>query len=210
MGGVLISHDAYRHVRGVFDVAPQAPLRVKGKSEPLQVYVVNRAKTRAFRVRKRGVEGVETRLVGRDGELEKLREIWETAVAAPQTTLVTISGEAGVGKSRLLYEFEEWLDLQAAPVSLFKARSAAQTQGAPYFLLRDLLAARFGIRESDPIAAVRRTFTAGVEAQLPGDGEMKAHVLGHWLGYDFGHSPHVAAIGDDAEQLRNRGLLYLG
>lgn len=55
VGGILISHDTYRHVRGVFDVAPQEPLRVKGKAEPLQVYVVLRAKRRAFRMGVRGV-----------------------------------------------------------------------------------------------------------------------------------------------------------
>ncbi|MBA3532489.1 MAG: adenylate/guanylate cyclase domain-containing protein [Ardenticatenales bacterium] len=44
VGGVLISHDTYRHVRGLFDVEPLEPIRVKGKAEPVQVYVVQRAK----------------------------------------------------------------------------------------------------------------------------------------------------------------------
>jgi class 3 adenylate cyclase len=54
-GGVLISHDTYRHVRGVFVVAPQPPLTVKGKAEPIQTYLVNRAKPRPFRATSRGV-----------------------------------------------------------------------------------------------------------------------------------------------------------
>ena len=46
-GGVLITHDTYRHVRGVFDVQPQPPLMVKGSDEPLQTYLVLQAKPRA-------------------------------------------------------------------------------------------------------------------------------------------------------------------
>ncbi len=215
IGGILISHDSYRHVRGVFDVQLQAPLTVKGKVEPLQVYVVNRAKTRAFRTGTRGVEGIETRMVGRDDELQIVQNAWQAATSTSDlnrrsvTTLITIIGEAGVGKSRLLYEFERWLDLRPERIALFKGRSAEQTKGTPYFLLRDLLATRFNIRESDPIAAVRQKFEAGISTTLTDDAEMKSHILGQWLGYNFGDSPHIAPLRDDAEQLKNRGLLYL-
>ena len=69
VGEVLMSHDTYRHVRGIFDVQALEPLPVKGKTEPLRVYQVQRAKPRAFRQRTRGVEGVETRITGREAEL---------------------------------------------------------------------------------------------------------------------------------------------
>ena len=67
-GGVLISHDTYRYVRGIFYVTPQPPLAVKGKREPVRTYQVRRAKPRPFRSVARGVAGVETRTVGRDAE----------------------------------------------------------------------------------------------------------------------------------------------
>ena len=207
--GILISHDTYRHVRGVFDVELQEPLTVKGKMEPLQVYVVQQAKARAFRTHTRGVEGVETRMVGRDVEFERLKAVWQTAFTQSHTTLITITGEAGVGKSRLLYEFEQWVDLQAQQMALLKGRCAEQTRGTPYFLLRDLIAAHFDIRESDGIEVVRRKFEAGVAEVLSDETEMKAHFLGQWLGFDFRHSSHVVTIGNDAEQLKNRGMLYL-
>ena len=57
VGGILISHDTYRHVRGLFDVHAPAPIQVKGKREPVQVYLVERAKPRAFRLDTRGVAG---------------------------------------------------------------------------------------------------------------------------------------------------------
>ena len=72
-GGVIISHDTYRYVRGVFDLTPRPLLTVKGKSEALQTYLVRRAKSRPFRSVARGVAGVETRTVGREAEMQALQ-----------------------------------------------------------------------------------------------------------------------------------------
>jgi class 3 adenylate cyclase len=71
-GGILISHDTYRYVRGVFDLTPHPPLSVKGKSEPVQTYLVRRAKSRPFRSVTRG-GGVETRTIGRTAEMQALQ-----------------------------------------------------------------------------------------------------------------------------------------
>jgi class 3 adenylate cyclase/tetratricopeptide (TPR) repeat protein len=209
-GGVLISHDTYRHVRGLFDVAVQEPLVLQDKVEPVQTYVVQRAKPRAFRLELRGVQGVETRMIGRDAELAVLQDSLNSAIADRQTTLVTVLGEAGVGKSRLLYEFDKWLELRPEEEWYFKGRCTQQRQGVANSLLRDLFAFRFDIAETDPIEVVRDKLEAGVAEFLPGEGETKAHYLGAWLGYDYGHSPHVAALRGDAEQLYNRASLYLG
>ncbi|MFN2243475.1 MAG: adenylate/guanylate cyclase domain-containing protein, partial [Anaerolineae bacterium] len=110
-GGVLISHDTYQHVRGVFDVLEQEPVQVKGKARLVQSYVVQRAKPRAFRMSTRGVAGIATRMVGRDAELLMLQNMFHDAIEDGEAQLVTIVGEAGVGKSRLLYEFEKWIEL---------------------------------------------------------------------------------------------------
>ena len=85
LGGVLVTHDTYRHVRGVFDVEELEPATVKGKEEPIRVYVVRRAKPRAFRMHTRGVEGVETRMVGRAAELDLLKAEFEQVVDQPAT-----------------------------------------------------------------------------------------------------------------------------
>ena len=79
LGGILTSHDTYRHVGGVFDVTALEPISVKGKSEPVQVYRVNGIKPRSFRVTTRGVEGIETRTVGREPELEIMKAVFDDA-----------------------------------------------------------------------------------------------------------------------------------
>jgi ABC-type oligopeptide transport system substrate-binding subunit/class 3 adenylate cyclase/tetratricopeptide (TPR) repeat protein len=210
-GGILITHDTYRHVRGVFDVLPQEPLRVKGKAEPVQTYLVQQAKPRAFRKPIRGVEGIETRMIGRDAEISRLQEAFHTAVEDRELQMVTIVGDAGVGKSRLLHEFDIWAELLPQQYFFFKGRARQETQSLPYSLIRDLLAFRFQIQDTDPLTAVREKLEQGIEAALQAGEEsrMRAHFIGHLLGFELGHSSHLEGALDDPRQIRDRSLTYL-
>ncbi|MGD2148852.1 MAG: ABC transporter substrate-binding protein, partial [Anaerolineae bacterium] len=210
-GGILITHDTYRHVRGVFDVVPQEPLRVKGKAELVHTYLVQRAKPRAFRKPTRGVEGIETRMIGRDPELSRLQDAFYTAVEGRELQMVTIVGEAGVGKSRLLHEFDLWSEVRPELFFYFKGRARQQTQNLPYALIRDLISFRFEIRESDRMAVVRDKLEAGVGAAL-GAGEsswMGAHLIGHLVGFGLEDSPYVVGVADNAREMRERAVSHL-
>jgi class 3 adenylate cyclase/tetratricopeptide (TPR) repeat protein len=191
VGGILISHDTYRHVRGVFDVLAQEPIQVKGKAEPVQTYVVQRAKPRAFRLATRGVEGIETRMVGRDHELGMLQEAYADAIESAETRVVTVVGEAGVGKSRLLYEFDNWIELRPELVTYFKGRGTPNTQNVAYSLFRDLFAFRFDIRDSDSAAVALAKFQSGMSPHIESD---QAAVAGQWLGFDFSASAAVQRL----------------
>jgi class 3 adenylate cyclase/tetratricopeptide (TPR) repeat protein len=183
-GEVLVSHDTYRHVVGVFDVRPQDPVTVKGKSEPLQTYVVDRAKPRSFRLRSRGVEGVETPMVGRAAELAVLQDAFEAVVAGNGARVVTVVGEAGAGKSRLLDEFSAWLDLRPEAVLYLKGRSIPDLKAVPRGLLRELFAYRFDITEDEPGSTAAAKLRAGF---APLDAE-QAEITSRWLGFDLPES----------------------
>jgi class 3 adenylate cyclase/tetratricopeptide (TPR) repeat protein len=210
-GGLLISHDTYRHVRGLFDVEPQDPVQAKGFDEPVQVYRVLRAKPRTFRTYTRGVEGVETRMIGREAELKTLQDALLTAIEDGEGQVITISGEAGVGKSRLLYEFQNWIELSPARVRFFEGRGRYDAQGLPYGLLRDLFEFRFQIQDDDQADIARQKLVGGLMEVFSSvqDGEMRAHILGQMLGFEFSASPHLKGVLSDPEQLRNRGRAYL-
>ena len=208
-GGLLISHHTYQHVQGVFDVEAQEPILAKGFLKPVQVYRVNRAKPRALRQDIRGVKGIETKMIGRDGELAQLQKAYKTAVSQKQTTVVTLVGEAGVGKSRLLFEFVKWLERQPEQIQTFNGRASQQTQNIPHYLVRDMLATRFQILDSDPLDIVRQKFVAGLAEFLPDEAEMKAHILGTYLGYNFGDSTHLKSFVNNPQQIKNRSALYL-
>lgn len=191
VGSILISHDTYRHVRGVFDVHPQVGLRLKGKAEPQRTYVVLGAKPRAFRMATRGVEGVETRTIGRDAELMTLQNAYLDILQGSEARILMISGEAGVGKSRLLYEFENWLEWRPERISFHKGRAIPTSQRTRLSLFRNQYALRFDIGESEPSDSALEKFRRGMEPALEPD---QADVVGHWLGFDFSASPAVARL----------------
>jgi len=211
VGGVLISQDTYQHVRGIFEVIPLDPIQVKGKSEPIQVYVVNARRPRSFRITSRGVEGIETRTIGREVELGKIQAALQTVMEASQVHLVSIVAEAGTGKSRLLYEFMKWLEEQHYSLRLFKGRATPEMMHTPYALLRNLLATSFEIQDSDTGSEAREKLERGILAYAGGDPDAsaKAPFIGHLIGYDYSDHPRLAGIQGDARQIRDLAFHYM-
>jgi class 3 adenylate cyclase len=99
-GALRISHDTWRLLRGRFEVAVQEPLFVKGVDAPVRSYLVLGERPRDFKAAGWGVEGVETRMVGRDDELRALRDAFEDLMR-PGAGLrsVLVVGEAGCTSS---------------------------------------------------------------------------------------------------------------
>ena len=161
-GALRISHDTYAQVRGLFEVEAQEPLAVKGVDEPIQSYLVLRAKPRSFRLGSRGIEGVATRMIGRDAELEALQDAFKRLFIDRNLAAVTVVADAGIGKSRLLYEFAAWSERAPGALLLFRGRATPQTQGQPFGLLRDILAWRLQIADDDSIEAARRKMEQGI------------------------------------------------
>jgi predicted ATPase/class 3 adenylate cyclase len=205
-GEILISHDTYQLVRGVFDVQKQTPITVKGKTEPLQTYLVQRVRPRAFRIGRRGVEGVTTRMVGRETEFQTIQSALEQSVIHRRVTVVVVKGDAGLGKSRLIYEFEAWLDSHPTDFYLFKGRADEETMSLPYSLLRDMFSERFQIRDSDTQAEARRKLMKGMAAMIGVGSEERASFIGELLGFDFSESTFVRGIRNDARQIRDRSF----
>jgi predicted ATPase len=210
-GGLLISQETYRNVRGIFDIQPLPPIDAKGFDRPVPVYQVIRARPRSFRNYQRGVEGIETHMIGRDAELKLLQDALRLAIDDGEGQMITISGEAGVGKSRLLYEFENWVELLPERVRYYRGRGRPEAQNQPFALLRDVFSFRFEILDSDEVDVVREKIRHGfteVFGTEPG-GEMRAELIGQLLGFDFTPSPHVKNAQDDPQQLLNRAAVYL-
>lgn len=207
VGDILISHDSYLHVRGIFDVEPQNPLQVKGKKEPVRAYIVKRAKPRRFRLGTRGLD-IETKMVGREAELKALQDGMEAAFEDGEAQMRTVAGDAGMGKSRLLYEFTQWFELHPRTFWYFAGRASPETVEAPYGLLKDLFSQRFEVGDGDPVSAVQEKFERGVSSFLKNDPRAveKAHYIGCLLGFDFSSSPHIAALASNPALVRERGV----
>ena len=213
-GGILISHDTYRHVRGVFNVQMLEPMQVKGKEAPVQAYLVIAAKYRAFHMPTRGVEGVETHMIGRDAELQRLKDAVLAAFETRETQVVIISGEAGIGKSRLMAELDQWIDLLPQVIRYFKGRAGPSMENQPYSLLRDVFSSRFQIYDSDPPRAVQEKIVAGIgefeyipalEGDRAGEARQRGRAIGQLLGFKLEEGPAIL----DPMTVRSQAIVYL-
>jgi len=102
-GQTLVTPAAYRRTQGSFEFRPLT-IHVKGLLEPLSAYEVGPALPQSQKVR--GVEGLQAELIGRDEEFNRLKSVLERLLRG-QGQIVSLIGEAGLGKSRLIAELKE-------------------------------------------------------------------------------------------------------
>lgn len=206
-GGVLISGETYRYVRGVFNVTPQPPLTVKGKSEPIATFLVRRAKARAFRVASRGVLGIQTRTIGRDPEFKQLRDAYLDAFENNRLVWAQLMGEPGVGKSRLVQDMDDWIELRAESVRGLRGRAFAGEQNQPFALVRRMWFDRFRIADDAPLAQAEAKWVEGFRELTGIVQEEPAHALGLLIGLPFADSPHIGEMRNDPTQVKGRGFV---
>jgi class 3 adenylate cyclase len=150
-GRILLTSATLRLVEGLVQVHALGPISVKGRAEPVEVSELVRASALRGRLQAAVVRGL-TRFVGRQQELAALRQTLERAESG-HGQVVGMVGEAGVGKSRLLYEFiyshhtPGWLVLESASVSYGKA--------TPYVPVIDLLKRYAHVEEHDDLRTIR-------------------------------------------------------
>ena len=207
-GRLRISHDSFRHVSGLFDVEAQL-VSVKGVAAPVRGYLVERRRPTAFRVPNRGIAGLATPMVGRAAELAAVMSSLAAVAADRRLRSVSVVGDAGLGKSRLVDEFQQALASAAAPGWLLLARAQPRTAIHPFQMLHDLLAGPLQISDADPAAQARSKLVDGLSPLFADDPEAALptlHVLGHLVGLDFASSPHLSELLGDEAALRQAGF----
>jgi class 3 adenylate cyclase len=150
-GSIRLTAETLRLAEGLIQVTALGPVPVRGLADPVEVFELVGASTFWRRFQAAAARGL-TRFVGRQMELEALQQ----ALAQAETGhghIVAMVGEAGVGKSRLVYEFVHshrltgWRVLESASVSYGKA--------TPYFPVLDLLKRYVHMEESDDLRTIR-------------------------------------------------------
>lgn len=141
-GTVLVSEDTHKLIAPLFETAALGPIEVKGKSEPVAVFRVLAA--REHPGKPRGIAGLESPLVGREAEFAALRGAVER-VAGGEGGIVTIVGEAGVGKSRLVAEVRKG----APHLRWVEGRCLSYGTSIAYLLWLDLLRGLLGETAED-------------------------------------------------------------
>ena len=160
-GTVLISADTYRLVHTQFETVPRGPIEAKGKSEPVDTFEVVAAKVVPGNAR--GLDGLNSPIVGRDREIALLRDRY-AALAQGRGAVVALIGEAGLGKSRLIAELRKAHDDAPANSTLwFEGRGISYGQSIPYYPWRQLGRQIVGGVETDAAPAIREKLRALLE-----------------------------------------------
>lgn len=150
-GATLMTTTTLREVEGFVEVNPTGAVQAKGVSRPVDAYEIigaTSARTRLHAAASRGL----TPFVGRKTEIECFQRLMEQTTAG-RGQVLSLVGEPGMGKSRLVYEFAhshlpgDWLVLEGASVSYGKA--------TPYFPLIELFRRYFAIAEGEGVESIR-------------------------------------------------------
>jgi class 3 adenylate cyclase/tetratricopeptide (TPR) repeat protein len=145
-GGVVVGELTYRVTRTAIDYEELGPIGVKGKDEPVPIW-------RALAARSRfGVDvdqGARTPLIGREHELSLLEDLYRRSVREQSPQLVTLSGEPGVGKTRLTWEFQRFIDDEPDLVYWRQGRCLPYGEGITFWALGEVVKSHAGIVEND-------------------------------------------------------------
>jgi predicted ATPase len=157
-GTVLITEETHKLIAPLFETEALGSIQVKGRTQPVSTYRVLAAKEVSEKAR--GIAGLESPLVGREAEFAALQEAIER-LQAGVGGIVTIVGEAGVGKSRLMAELR-----RQAPSELqwVEGRSLSYGTSIAYLPWLDVLRKLLGVRPEDSPQAVREALQERVEA----------------------------------------------
>ena len=177
---VLVGERTVTLVRGAFEFDEPRTIEAKGKPGGIGCRRLLRALSL---MRPRGVQRLHRAFVGRDDELATLERTYEVVASENQPRLVTILGDAGVGKTRLVREFWEWLGGRVPEPLRRTGRCLSYGDGVTYWALGEVLKEHFGISESAPPAEVLEAIQPHV-------------VLGLTLGLDVAQGMHPLAARD--------------
>lgn len=202
---VLISDNTYRHVMSLFEFEDRGRIVVKGKAEPVQVYRVVSERKGALRTR--GIAGLSSPMVGRQREFSTLMQVIAD-LRAGKGGVVTIAGEAGLGKSRLMAEWRKAVRLEGdeSPVRWVEGRCLSYGSAVGYHLGIDILRSLVGVSadasELEIHTALRRSLEAccGTDAEAQ---EIRAF-LGHMLGLSLGEEAAARVRYLDGPALQSR------
>ena len=157
-GTVLVGESTMRAASGAVAFESAGEQLLKGKAAPVPAY-------RALRVvARRGGAGrnpqLEAPFVGRGPELRMLKDFHVATGAERRPRLVSIIGQGGIGKSRLVWEFQKYIDGVTEVVYWHQGRSPAYGEGISFWALAEMVRGRAGIAESDEPAAARTKLAA--------------------------------------------------
>ncbi|MCK4777344.1 MAG: AAA family ATPase, partial [Actinomycetia bacterium] len=209
-GEILIGEETYRQAEGYFNFETLEPTKVKGKKEPVQAYKIISLKEKPITIHR--LSGLRSTLIGRKAELAQLKEVIKQ-LQERKGAVISIFGDPGTGKSRLIEEIKKTLNLEK--IRWVEGRAYAYSQNIPYFPLIDLLSRTWQIEESDSPEKVKEKVESHIQNLLDKEKDI-APYIGNLYGLkypeienvdpEFWKSRLFAAVKKILSVLTQRGL----
>jgi class 3 adenylate cyclase/tetratricopeptide (TPR) repeat protein len=166
-GQVWVDENTRLLTAAAISYADMGSHQLKGKADPVPLWSA-RAVVAAVGGAQRA-DGLEAPLAGRDRELRLVKELFHRCEESREPTLLVVAGEAGVGKSRLAWEFEKYVDGLTRNVRWHSGRCIAYGEGVAFFALAEAVRGRLGtLAGTDPGAeSQRELLERGLEEHVP-------------------------------------------
>ncbi len=195
-GSVLVGEPTMRTASEAIVFEPAGEQMLKGKVAPVPAY-------RALRVvARRGGSGrseqLEPPFVGRDAELRLLKDFYHGSARERGVRLVSVVGQGGIGKTRLAWEFQKYLDGISEPILWHQGRSPSYGEGISFWALGEMVRMRAGVGEGDD-EATTRSRVAETVGRYAGDVNERAELEGALL----------QLLGINDGRVRERDALFL-
>ena len=200
-GSVLVDGPTQRLAAGGVGFTDAGEHALKGKAEPQHLWRATWVLAGVGGSQR--VDGLEAPLIGRDAELRTIKELFHAAAGRRVPRMMVVLGPAGVGKSRLGWEFRKYIDGLAEQVWWHRGRCLSYGDGVAFCALAEIVRQRLGIAEEDSADVAAGKLGDGLDRHVPDRGE-RAYVgarLGRLLG--------VKAPEDDGAPLA-RAELFAG
>jgi len=168
-GQVLTDEATHRLAASAIGFAEAGSHRFKGKADPQRLWRATRVLSAVGGAQR--VDGLEAPLTGRDAELRTLKELFHATAERRVPRMVLVSGPAGVGKSRLGWEFEKYIDGLAETVWWHRGRCLSYGEGVVFWALAEIVRQRLGIAEEDPADTAAAKLAAGLDRFITDPGE---------------------------------------
>jgi class 3 adenylate cyclase/tetratricopeptide (TPR) repeat protein len=168
-GTVLVGEATRRAAEGAIAFEQVADQALKGKTTPVPAYQALRVVATVRGAVRTGA--LEPPFVGRETEFRLLRELFHATGRERRARLVSLTGQAGIGKSRIAWEFQKYLDGIQEVLWWHHGRSPAYGEGVTFWALGEMVRKRAGLAEGDDEATSRARITAMVAEYVSVDDE---------------------------------------